>query len=345
MLGVDKRGRGVRRAPSVVIGAPRFRPGRLFPALAGLVLLVLAVPARGAEAVTRVFVNGQSLPVYFSDGDSFRFLGGPWSGANTRLSGFNTLESYGPAHQWGDWHPYELYINSKQATMNARRGVWHCTTDEERDGYGRLLIDCPDLAVDQIRKGFAHAMTIEDEPSPPEYLRAQQEAIRERRGMWAHGVPDFVLTSLHSIEEDPDRSETYNRLISTRDGHTEKWMHTDQYEECTWQCATVLQADQRRVREVARRLRGERSLLPAIGDLSNILLIELVDRYARLAELPEWVTAEEKILLQPQLEGARRAGALGQPQPVRSSCVLYVDFTRRYGRDRPDCLRGHGVRP
>jgi endonuclease YncB( thermonuclease family) len=315
---------------------------------AALVLLALALgpeAASRADAVTRVFLDGQSLPVYFSDGDSFRFLGGDYSGANTRLSGFNTLESYGPVHQWGDWHPYELFVNAKQATLNARRGVWHCTTEGERDTYGRILVDCPDLAVDQIRKGLAHAMQVDDIPQRPEYLRAQQEAIRERQGMWAHGVPDFVLTSLHSIEEDPERAQTYNRLVSTRDGHSEKWEHTDRYPECTWQCATVVVADEDRVRDVARRLREMPALAPAIGELSNLLLIEIADRYARLGTVPEWVTAEQQHLLLPQLEGAKRAGALGQPRQERSSCHLYVDFTRRYGRERPSCLRGRGVRP
>lgn len=302
-------------------------------------------PSAGAEAVTRVFLEGRQVPVYFSDGDTFRVLAGPYAGRNSRIAGFNALESYGPVHQWGDWHPYELYVNAKQATLNARRGVWHCTTGDETDTYGRLLVECPDLAVDQIRKGLAHAMNVDDTPARPEYLRAQREAIAARRGMWAHGVPAFVLTSLHSVAEDPGRDEAYNRMVSTRDGHSEKWRHTDAYPECSWQCATEVVADEARVREVARRLRADRSLLPLIGELSNLLLTEIADRYARLAELPEWLSPEQAAALAPRLRREREAGALGQPQRRRGACVLYVPFERRYGRTRPSCLRGHGGPP
>lgn len=323
------------------------RLGRPAAALAGLVLVATLVPgpSAGADAVTRVFLDGQAVPVYFSDGDSFRFLGGPHSGRNTRIAGFNTLESYGPVHQWGDWHPYELYVNAKQATLNARRGVWHCTTDGEPDTYGRLLVECPDLAVDQIRKGLAHAMNVDDAPARPEYLRAQRSAIAARRGMWAHGVPAFVLTSIHSITEDPSNERAYNRMVSTRDGHSEKWGHTDTYAQCTWQCATEVVADEGLVRDAARRLRADASLGPAVGELPNLLLVEVVDRYARMAQLPEWLSADQVRRIEPQLRQARQAGALGQAREQRGACVLYIAFERRYGRLRPSCLRGHGEPP
>ena len=54
------------------------------------------------------------------------------------------------------------------ATLNARWGVWHCTSDLSRDGYGRILWDCPDLAVDHLSKGLAHAMNVDDEPARAE---------------------------------------------------------------------------------------------------------------------------------------------------------------------------------
>ena len=91
-------------------------------ALAGVLALAL-IPV-GAEGIvsTRVFINGTPVPVTFNDGDSFRVQDGTYRGSQCRLAGFNTLESFGPAHQWGDWHPYELYINAKMATINGRRG-------------------------------------------------------------------------------------------------------------------------------------------------------------------------------------------------------------------------------
>ena len=319
--------------------------------LTSLLALSIAVVIIGhdseasARAMSRVFVNGQPVPVYFNDGDSFRMYGGDFTGRAARLGGYNTLESYGPAHSWGNWHPYEMYILAKVATLHAARGVWHCTGDGSVDGYGRVLLDCPDLAISQIRHGYAHTMQVDDTPARPEYIRAQQEAMRERRGMWAHGVPPFVLTSLHSLHERPERATAYNRRVSTRDGHSEPWIHTDLYEECETVCATETVADAERVRSFARGLREDPVTAPALAELSNILLIEIVDRFARIEGIPEWVDPELESLLRPRLEAARSGGVLGETREERGACMLYVEFQRRYGTSRPACLRGHGERP
>ena len=66
-----------------------------------------------AEPASQVFLNGVPTPVFFNDGDSFRILEGPLKGTKARLAGFNTLESYGPVHQWGGWHAKELYAIAK----------------------------------------------------------------------------------------------------------------------------------------------------------------------------------------------------------------------------------------
>ncbi|MEO1174546.1 MAG: thermonuclease family protein, partial [Myxococcota bacterium] len=130
------------------------------------VMVPRSEPVR-AEAATMVFVNGQAGPAYFNDGDTLKVTGGPMAGTRARLAGFNTLESYGPVHRWGDWTHKELYFNAKQATLFSRRGVWHCEGDGARDGYGRLLLECDDLAIALIREGLAHALTITAEPSKP----------------------------------------------------------------------------------------------------------------------------------------------------------------------------------
>ena len=199
-------------------------------------MVLCAVASANAEPATTVYLNGAPAPVYFNDGDSFRVIAGPLAGSRARLAGFNTLESYGSVHSWGNWTARELYINAKMATLNARRGVWRCTSDMSKDGYGRILWHCPGLAVDQIRKGLAHAMTVTKDAADPRFLEAQREAIKNRAGMWAHGVPDFVLTSTHSMTEDSRRKTTYNRLVSTKDGHSEKWIHSDSYKECQKVC-------------------------------------------------------------------------------------------------------------
>ncbi|HEY8430831.1 MAG TPA: hypothetical protein VIL20_20770 [Sandaracinaceae bacterium] len=321
-----------RRVPTLLLAAS---------ALASVVLVLPRMTAQ-ADPYARAFVNGRLVPVYFNDGDTFRIVEGEFRGSSARLAGFNTLESYGPVHQWGDWHPYELYVVAKLATYNGRRGTWHCTTHGERDGYGRLLMECPDLAVDQIRRGYAHALEVDDTPSPPAYIRAQQAAIANRRGIWAHGVPDFVMTSLHSMHEDPSRPYHYNRLVSTLDGHSESRQHRETYAECEWVCDTETRVDEERVRAAARRLREHPVLAPRLTELFNVNLMAAVSRFVRKDELPASVPAELREDLLEHLRSERDRGLLGETTPARGSCMLYVEFHRRYGPMRAQCLRGHG---
>lgn len=232
-------GNGERLQPRTQAGRDS-RAVRFWLKFLGLVLVagsaLLALPSVAlARPVSRVFLNGSPAPVFFNDGDSFTVLGGPLEGTKARLAGYNTLETFGPVHRWGNWDPHEMYVLSKMATLNARRGIWHCYSDLKRDGYGRILWDCPDLAEDQIRKGLAHAMTVTKDPAPARYIAAQKLAMAERRGMWAHGTVPFVLTSLHSNDEGYE-GVTYNRLVSTEDGHSEKWIHKDIYGECQEIC-------------------------------------------------------------------------------------------------------------
>ena len=125
---------------------------------------------------SEVYLNGKVASVFFNDGDSFRVLSGPLKGTRARLSGFNTLESYGPVHRWGKWTGQELYAFSKKATMNAREGQWHCVSDMNKDIYGRILWRCDDLALSQISQGYAHAMTVDSAPAAELLLKAQREA-------------------------------------------------------------------------------------------------------------------------------------------------------------------------
>ncbi|MDA0713500.1 MAG: thermonuclease family protein [bacterium] len=191
---------------------------------------------------SEVYVNGEKMKVYFNDGDTFRVLQGSLRGSSARLVGFNTLESYGPVHQWGDWTAKELYKNSYDATKNARRGGWHCETDSDKDGYGRILADCRDLALDMISKGLAHAMTVTSEGATEDLVKAQQKAIKNKIGFWKKGVPDYILTSAHSMAEFAGeessyegaraKKRSYDRFVSTKDGHSFVSNHGNTYEEC-----------------------------------------------------------------------------------------------------------------
>jgi endonuclease YncB( thermonuclease family) len=302
-------------------------------------LVIAAVPA-AAEPASRVFLNGVPAPVYFNDGDSFRVLGGKYVGTKARLAGFNTLESFGPVHQWGDWHAKELYFNAKEATYNAQRGVWHCESEDlSTDTYGRILWHCKDLAIDQIRRGLAHAMTVTADPSPPEFLAAQADAIKNRRGMWAHGVPDFILTSTHSTSEGGGRDgRTYNRLVSTKDGHSEKWQHADAYGECEKVCHYAKRIPDARVEAVVAELKSSK-VSGSAGAMADPDLSAMVQRYVSngsvgYMETKELAYAFDEVLgelLKDDLETAEATAENG--------CMVYVDFKRRYGGSKAKCLK------
>lgn len=312
--------------------------GRTLGALAGAVLsLCLVSDGQAADARTRVMLNGVATPVVFNDGDSFRVLGGPLTGAKARLSGFNTLESHGAVHQWGTWTAKEMYILAKLATHNARDHVWECTTDGKTDGYGRMLVFCSGLAKEQVRLGLAHAMSIDDSPADAELLAIQREAIAARRGMWAHGVPDYILTSLHSAEEDIEGDGVYNRLVSSKDGHSIKWKHDVKYDECQNICHQAFPVDEARVTAVAARLRREQSGL--VTGLSDDALREVVRTFAVHRHVTTPATAAQQGPLETLLLGWAASGEFGAGQPRNESCMIHVDFKRRYGGARAICLR------
>jgi endonuclease YncB( thermonuclease family) len=301
----------------------------------GLVALLLSPEVR-AEAATKVLLNGVLTPVYFNDGDSFRVLDGPLKGTRARLKGFNTLESYGPVHQWGTWTREELSRYSKIATLNARKGTWVCTSDMDKDGYGRILWDCQDLAVDQIRRGLAHALTVTKDPAEPALLAAQQEAIEARRGFWAHGVPDFILTSTHSNDEGyPGR--TYNRLVSSADGHSEKWYHLNNYGECHAACQPG-SPDMAQIRAFVDTLFADEALSPRLTGLTPESLSLLISGFVTEGNMGPLPDEKVRIDLEQKITLAISSGRLTEERKPLS-CLVYVAFKRRYGGTRAECLR------
>ena len=297
----------------------------------------LAVHA--GEPSTMVILNGQSVPVFFNDGDSFRVLGGSMKGSKARLAGFNTLESHGPVHQWGDWTVKELYVLAKMATLHARRGKWVCKSDGKTDTYGRMLTFCPGLAKSLIERGLAHAMTVTDKPSPKALLKAQRQAMQAKRGIWAHGRPAFVLTSLHSVEEDVEGRGTYNRLVSSHDGHSVKWRHTDKYTECQTVCQQVYSVDETKVSSVAAYLKADSPLATMLGSLGDNKVKTMVRTYARFRHVNRVIPKKKRAQVKKVLDKLAADGQFGQQESSNGSCVVHVPFERRFGGTRAECLR------
>lgn len=315
-------------------------PLTLVGALAGAVLGSLgSTEADAGEARSKVILNGKLVQVTFNDGDSFRVLGGDQVGAKARLAGYNTLESYGPVHQWGTWTEKELYVLAKMATYHARKGVWECESDGATDTYGRMLVWCPDLAEDLIRRGMAHVLTIDDEGGDPKLVAAQREAIEARRGLWSHGVPEFILTSLHSAEEDTDGHGTYNRLVSSVDGHSVKWKHQIRYSECTKVCHMLYEVDDATIDAVTAALRDDTAVATIVEPLDDRTLRKVVSDFARFRHVDREVAKDDREALTLHLQGYASAGRFGTSQPEPGSCMVHIDFKRRFGTGRAACLK------
>jgi endonuclease YncB( thermonuclease family) len=206
------------------------------------VLISLVLLSEGAknkhDALGAIVLNGEKVAVRWTDGDSFNIKDGDHQGTNTRLVGYNTLEAYGPVHSWAEWTAQELFELAKKSSTLAAAQEWECTTDWKRDGYQRILVKCPKLAVEMARQGHGLAYAVDGEKPDPEVLAAQQEAMKKRVGMWAKGTTTGVITSLHSVGEDGDdaQTEAYNRVVDTATGLALKRKHGQRYETCQKVC-------------------------------------------------------------------------------------------------------------
>lgn len=216
-------------------------------AVAALLSLACVASAKGKQpprehhdAWGSIVLNAEKTKVHWTDGDSFNIKDGVHVGKGTRLQGYNTLEAYGPVHSWGAWTPVELYEIARESASAAASQEWVCTTDGKEDGYHRLLIDCPELALHMVRDGFAMAYVVDGAKAPQAILDAQREAMAAKRGIWAKGATKCIVSSLHSVDEEDDTPDrAYNRVVDTRTGAALKRPHQKKYETCEKVCESV----------------------------------------------------------------------------------------------------------
>lgn len=307
--------------------------------LLGMVLLLTASSTTEAEPTSLVFINGAPNAVYFNDGDSFRVMEGPLEGAKARLAGYNTLESHGPVHVWGTWHPRELYAIAKYATLNARRGVWHCESkDMKRDGYGRILFDCPDLRRSQVRNGLAMVMSVGEDPVAPDLLALQWDAIVARRGIWAHGVPTYVMTSVHSSNEGYE-GKTYNRLVSPADGMSDKWYHNLVFGECQKACFRAKELTLQEAFAVANELRADPQVADALRGVPDVIVAVSINEFLTFGKARKITGPAGVKALGDKLTAMKVAGRFAAAQEQPASCMIYVPFERWYRAPKPVCLK------
>jgi endonuclease YncB( thermonuclease family) len=144
--------------------------------------VIFAVLAAGSVLV------GAYVP---HDGDSGRLHTDDGRNIPIRLQGIDAPETapYGRCHQqptiWAcsaDARPFGRMATSRARQMAA--DVARCTDTGERPSHGRLIVRCAiqgqDLGATLVREGLA----ISEKQFGDQYRREQEEALRERRGVW-----------------------------------------------------------------------------------------------------------------------------------------------------------------
>lgn len=194
----------------------------------------------GGGAKGPVKLDGMETVAWWNDGDSFRPRDGNYMNQTVRVSGYNSLETFGPVHRWGTWTPAELHDIGLQAMRLASSSKRTCASNRKRDAYGRELVTCPGLARDLVWQGLAMVLAVDDEPDP-ELVGMQRKAQEQRRGMWAKGVPATIITSVHSADEQPasgtsGERKPHNRVVDTQTGRSRLLRHSKTYAPCTEVC-------------------------------------------------------------------------------------------------------------
>jgi micrococcal nuclease len=225
-------------------------PGRALAVTAAVAAALVttsgAARPRGAGARTFfghrgiVVLDGQERAALWNDGDTFR----PNGAAHPyRVAGYNTLESFGPVHRWGTWKPSELAEIAHRATAFVASRTRTCTSVGTTDHYGRGLASCPEAARELVGAGLAMVYAVETETPDPKLLAVQEEAQKKRLGLWEKGVPELIVTSVHSADEPggppPGAAHrAYNRVLDPRTGRTELRPHDHVYAVCEDVCET-----------------------------------------------------------------------------------------------------------
>ena len=94
----------------------------------------------------------------------------------------------------GTWSEQELYVLAKESGVVAQEGTWKCNDLKTGGGYGRLLVDCPDLRSMLLREGYAHPFSVE-KPAPQKDLDDLNYAIENKKGFVQNSMK---IVSLHN---------------------------------------------------------------------------------------------------------------------------------------------------
>jgi hypothetical protein len=136
-----------------------------------------------------------------------------------------------------------------------------------------------------------------------------------------------------------DGHGTYNRLVSTEDGHSVKWRHENRYDECQKVCHLVYEVEDAKIDEVAATLKDDAVIGSLVAGLSAEALRGLVADFARYRHVNRAIPDKEREKVHARLQAFAAEGRFGHAEGKSDSCMIHVPFERRFGTGRAACLK------
>ena len=132
------------------------------------------------------------------------------------------------------------------------------------------------------------------------------------------------------------KGRNYNRLVHSVTGASKKWYHQKKYDECQTACAPLPeQADDTKIRAFIATVRSNPAVAKYFEQLTDDDFAALLKRYVETG-----ITGDidgDRFEMETVMSRAVSAGLLNKTgEPV--ACMVYAQFTRRYGRTKAQCL-------
>ena len=141
------------------------------------------------------------------------------------------------------------------------------------------------------------------------------------------------------MAEDPTRDKHYNRVISTLDGHSSPWEHTETYAECEKVCHETTRLSAGAARPHVEKLQNDPALAMGLGEFGPEQLRLLLSDFVREGRVTPIVRDEVRDALEKTLSQWKTEGLLSATEKTNDACMVYVDFKRRFGLTRAVCLQ------
>jgi hypothetical protein len=129
--------------------------------------------------------------------------------------------------------------------------------------------------------------------------------------------------------------------VSSLDGHSQPWIHTDTYEECSRVCIESPRLSPATAEKVSAGLTAEPAFARGLGAFTALQMGLVLSDFVREGHLSAVVPESARGALEKRLAELKAQGALTPVETTKDACHVYVAFKRRFGLQRAACLADH----